>query len=441
MNEADTLREEILAKVAEFYSEVHAKKPFRPGETKIPYAGRVFDDREMRAMVKAVLDFWLTLGPYGDEFEGKLKSFLGVSNAVLVNSGSSANLLAVSALCSKELEDHLRPGDEVITPAVTFPTTVAPLLQNNLVPVFVDCEMGTYNIDPTLLAEAVSGRTRAILVSHTLGNPCDMEAVMAFAREHRLFVIEDTCDALGSRYKGRCVGTFGEFGTLSFYPAHHITTGEGGAVITNNEQLAGIARSIRDWGRACYCTYRTTSPLGECGKRFDFQIPGVPGTYDHRYVYNNIGYNLKPTDIQAALGSAQMDKLEDFIRARQRNFERLHAGLGELTEFLILPRWKSRPGVNVSWFAYPITVRETAPFRRRELVVWLEEGLIQTRLLFAGNILRQPGYQDMPHRIAGALPNSDLVMRNSFFIGVYPGLREEHIDYVLERFRKFFSRL
>lgn len=441
MDKVDKLREEILTKVGEFYSLFHAKKAFRAGETKIPYAGRVFDEREIKAMVEAVLDFWLTLGPYGEEFERKLKSFLGVSEAVLVNSGSSANLLAVSALCSKELENHLRPGDEVITPAVTFPTTVAPLLQNNLVPVFVDCELGTYNVDTSLLQGAISERTRAILLPHTLGNPCDMEAVMAFAREHRLFLVEDTCDALGSRYKGRCVGTFGEFGTLSFYPAHHITTGEGGAVVTGSERLARIARSIRDWGRACYCTYRTTSPFGACGKRFEFEIPGMPGTYDHRYIYNNIGYNFKPTDIQAALGCAQMEKLPDFIRARQRNFDRLHAGLEKFAEFLILPTWKSRPGVNVSWFAYPITVRETAPFRRKELIVWLEEGLIQTRLLFAGNILRQAGYRDMPHRTAGPLPNSDLVMRNSFFIGVYPGLREEHIDYVVERFRKFFSRL
>jgi len=439
MDKVQELTEEILKKVGEFYSAAHAEKPFRPGETRIPYAGRVFDEREMKAMVRAVLDFWLTLGPYGDKFEEKLKSFLGVSNAVLVNSGSSANLLAVCALCSTELEDHLRPGDEVITPAVTFPTTVAPLLQNNLVPVFVDCELGTYNIDPTSLKDAISERTRAIFLPHTLGNPCDMEAIMQFAGDHRLFVIEDTCDALGSRYNRRCVGTFGDFGTLSFYPAHHITTGEGGALVTNSTRLAAIARSIRDWGRACYCTYRTTNPFGACGKRFDFEIPGMSGTYDHRYIYTNIGYNFKPTDIQAALGSAQMDKLADFIRARQRNFLRLHSGLKDFEEFLILPSCEK--GTEVSWFAYPITIREKAIFSRKQLVTWLEEGLIQTRLLFAGNILRQPGYRDIPHRIAGPLPNSDLVMRNSFFIGVYPGLGEKHIDYVLERFRKFFLRL
>ncbi len=438
MDQANELTEEILAKVEQFCALAHGDRPFHPGETKVPYAGRVFDDREMKAMVRAVLDFWLTLGPYADEFEDKLKAFLGVSDAILVNSGSSANLLAVSALCSKEFEGCLRPGDEVITPAVTFPTTVAPLLQNNLVPVFVDCELGTYNIDPAVLEEAVSGRTRAIFLPHTLGNACDMDALMDFARRHRMLVIEDVCDALGSRYKGQCVGSFGEFGTLSFYPAHHITTGEGGAVVTTNEQLGRIARSIRDWGRACYCTHRTQSPLGACGKRFDFEIPGVQGTYDHRYVYTNIGYNLKMTDIQAALGSVQMDKLPQFIEARQRNFRRLHSGLRDFEHLLILPSW--RTDTEPSWFAYPIMVRETAPFGRRELIVWLEEGLIQTRLMFAGNILKQPGFRDIPHRIAGPLTNSDLVMQNAFFIGVYPGLSQEQIDYVLERFRKFFLR-
>jgi CDP-6-deoxy-D-xylo-4-hexulose-3-dehydrase len=438
MSPADDARKEILAKVKEYCSLAHADKPFRPGETRIPYGGRVFDEREMNAMVSAVLDFWLTLGPYGEEFEGKLKSFLGVSEVILVNSGSSANLLTVSALCSREVEDHLLPGDEVITPAVTFPTTVAPLVQNNLIPVFVDCELGTYNVAPSSLEGAVSERTRAILLPHTLGNPCEMDAIMDLARGHRLFVIEDVCDALGSRYRDKHVGTFGDLGTLSFYPAHHITTGEGGAVVTNDERLARVARSIRDWGRACYCTYATKSLFGACENRFNFEIPGMPGTYDHRYVYTNIGYNLKPTDIQAALGSAQMDKLPKFMEARQRNFNRLDAGLRKFEDFLILPRWNRE--AQVSWFAYPITVREEAPFGRKELILWLEEGRIQTRLLFAGNILRQPGYCEIPHRIAGPLTNSDLVMRNSFFVGVYPGLRDEHIDYVLERFRDFFSR-
>lgn len=434
----DDVRKEILAKVREFHALAHGDRPFESGKTRIPYAGRVYDEREMQEMVKAVLDFWLTLGPYGDAFEEKLKSFLGVSEAVLVNSGSSANLVAVSALCSKETENHLCPGDEVITPAVTFPTTVAPLVQNNLVPVFVDCELGTYNLDVALLEEAVSERARAIFPAHTLGNPCDMDAIMDFARKHELFVIEDVCDALGSRYNNKAVGAFGDFGTLSFYPAHHITTGEGGAVVTNDERLARVARSVRDWGRDCYCTHRTRNPHGECGRRFDFEIPGMSGNYDHRYVYSNIGYNLKPTDIQAALGCAQMEKLPQFIEARKRNFRQLHTGLKEFEEFLMLPTWSEK--ADVAWFTYPITVREGAPFPRKELLLWLEEGLIQTRLLFAGNILRQPGYRDIPHRVTGRLTNSDLVMRNSFFIGVYPGLREEHIAYVIDRFGKFFRR-
>ena len=439
MDKVQQLTQEILAKVEEFYHLAHRPEPFRPGQTKIPYAGRVFDEREMKAAAKAVLDFWLTLGPYADDFEAKLKSFLGVSDAILVNSGSSADLLAISTLCSRELEGHLSPGDEVITPAVTFPTTVAPLVQNNLVPVFVDCELGTYNIDASLLDGAVSDRTRAILPLHNLGNPCDMDAIMDFASKHHLFVIEDVCDALGSRYNGRSVGTFGDMATLSFYPAHHITTGEGGAVVTSDQRLATIARSIRDWGRACYCTHRTTNPLGACGRRFDFEIPGVPGAYDHRYVYSNIGYNLRPTDIQAAIGSVQMDKLPQFNEARQRNFWRLHSGLKGFEEFLILPSWG--PEAQVAWFAYPITVRASAPFTRKELVVRLEDRLIQTRFLFAGNILRQPGFRDIPHRVAGQLVNSDLVMRNSFFVGIYPGLHDEHIDYMLETFRGFFSRL
>jgi CDP-6-deoxy-D-xylo-4-hexulose-3-dehydrase len=435
----DDVRREVLAKVREYHALAHGDRPFEPGKTRIPYAGRVYDEREIQEMVKAVLDFWLTLGPYGDAFEEKLKSFLGVSEVILVNSGSSANLVAVSALCSKETENHLCPGDEVITPAVTFPTTVAPLVQNNLVPVFVDCELGTYNLDASLLDEAVSERTGAISPAHTLGNPCDMDAIMDFARKHELFVVEDVCDALGSRYDNTAVGTFGDLGTLSFYPAHHITTGEGGAVVTNDERLARVARSVRDWGRDCYCTHRTRNPHGECGRRFEFEIPGMSGNYDHRYVYSNIGYNLKPTDIQAALGCAQMEKLPQFIEARKRNFRQLHTGLKEFEEFLMLPTWSEK--AEVAWFAYPITVQDAAPFLRKELLLWLEEGLIQTRLLFAGNILRQPGYRDIPHRVAGRLTNSDLVMRNSFFIGVYPGLREEHIAYVVDRFGKFFRRL
>lgn len=437
-DDVQRLREEIFARVAEFYRVAHRREPFVPGKTRIHYAGRVYDERELIAMTDAVLDFWLTLGRYADEFERKIAEFLGVSEVLLVNSGSSANLVAVTALCSPELDNPLRPGDEVITPAVTFPTTVAPLVQNGLIPVFVDCDLGTYNMNLAAVEAAISPRTRAILVLHNLGNPCNMDVILRLAQAHDLYVIEDTCDALGSRFGGRAVGSFGHLGTLSFYPAHHITTGEGGAVVTNDKKLARIARSIRDWGRACWCNHKTTNPNGACGRRFEYKIPGMPGTYDHKYVYSHIGYNLQPTDIQAALGSAQMDKLPDFIAARQRNFRLLFAGLARYQDFLILPQWD--PRADVSWFAFPITVRDNPRFTRNDLVRWLEQANIETRLIFAGNILRQPGYVNIPHRIVGELINSNLVMRGSFFIGVYPGLDEERINYILRTFDAFFAQ-
>ncbi|MBC7250688.1 MAG: lipopolysaccharide biosynthesis protein RfbH [Anaerolineae bacterium] len=437
-DDVQRLREEIFAKVAEFYRVAHRREPFVPGKTRIHYAGRVYDERELIAMTDAVLDFWLTLGRYADEFERKIAEFLGVSEVLLVNSGSSANLVAVTALCSPELDNPLRPGDEVITPAVTFPTTVAPLVQNGLIPVFVDCDLGTYNMNLAAVEAAISPRTRAILVLHNLGNPCDMDVILRLAQAHDLYVIEDTCDALGSRFGGRPVGSFGHLGTLSFYPAHHITTGEGGAVVTNDKKLARIARSIRDWGRACWCNHKTTDPNGACGRRFEYKIPGMPDTYDHKYVYSHIGYNLQPTDIQAALGSAQMDKLPDFIAARQRNFRLLFEGLARYQDFLILPQWD--PRADVSWFAFPITVRDNPRFTRNDLVRWLEQANIETRLVFAGNILRQPGYVNIPHRIVGELINSNLVMRGSFFIGVYPGLDEERINYILRTFDAFFAQ-
>lgn len=435
MTDADSLKREIFEKIAEFYRLEHAEQPFIPGQTKIHYAGRVYDQREMLAMVDAVLEFWLTMGRYAEEFEEKLGKFLGVSDAVFVNSGSSANLLAVATLCSNELDGHLEQGDEVITPAVTFPTTVAPLIQHGLIPVFVDCELGTYNLDASTLEEAISERTRALFVPHTLGNPCEMDEIMRLAEKWGLFVIEDACDALGSRFDGRYVGTFGHLGTLSFYPAHHITTGEGGAVITNDRKLARIARSIRDWGRACWCTYNTTDPNGACRRRFEWQIPGLPDTYDHRYLYTNIGYNLRPTDIQAALGVVQLAKLPGFTEKRKHNFQRLFEGLKRYEHHLILPSWSER--ADVSWFAFPITMRPDAPFTRQELVRWLEDARIETRLLFAGNILKQPGYRDMKCRLVGKLENSDLVMRNSFFIGVYPVLDDVRISYMLDKFEEF----
>jgi len=434
---ADSLKREIFEKIAEFYSLEHREPPFIAGQTKIHYAGRVYDEKEMMAMVDAVLEFWLTMGRYAEKFEEELGRFLGASEVIFVNSGSSANLLAVATLCSKELKGHLEQGDEIITPAVTFPTTVAPLIQNGLIPVFVDCELGTYNLNISALEEAISERTKAVFVPHTLGNPCEMDEIMRRAEKWGLFIIEDACDALGSRFDGKQVATFGHLGTLSFYPAHHITTGEGGAVVTNDKKMAKIARSIRDWGRACWCEYNTTDPNGACGRRFEWKIPGLPETYDHKYLYTNIGYNFRPTDIQAALGTVQLAKLPNFIEKRRHNFQRLFEGLKQYEDHLILPRWSER--ADVSWFAFPITVRPEARFTRQELVRWLEDARIETRLLFAGNILKQPGYQDMKCKLGGKLENSDLVMRNSFFIGVYPGLDDARINYVLDTFEEFFS--
>jgi len=435
MNQVEQLRQEITAKIAAYYRQAHAPRPFVPGETRVHYAGRVYDEQELIAAVEAVLDFWLTAGPRAESFEQRLAEYIGVRRALAVNSGSSANLVAVTTLCSHRWERPLEPGDEVITPAMGFPTTVAPIVQNNLVPVFVDCQLGTYNLDPAQLEPALSNRTRAICLAHTLGNPVEMGPIMDFARAHGLYVIEDACDALGTTYDGRMVGTFGDLATLSFYPAHHITTGEGGAVLTSDPHLARIARSVRDWGRDCWCSHDSPSSKGACGHRFEWQIPGLDEPYDHRYLFVEIGYNLKMTDVQAAIGLAQLDKLPDFIAARKRNFTRLYEGLKPYEEFLILPTWSGR--ADPSWFALPITIRPGAPFTRHNLVTWLEKRNIETRLLFAGNIVRQPGYRHIEHRTVGDLPNSDLVLRSTFFVGVYPGLDNARIVYMLETFADF----
>lgn len=438
MNENEELRQAILAQVAEYYRQMHQERPFVPGETAVSYAGRVFDAQEMQNMVSAVLDFWLTAGPYAQQFEQKLGSFLGVREVVPTNSGSSANLLAVTALRSMKLENRLQPGDEVIVPAASFPTTVNPIIQNQLTPVFVDSRLGDYNLDPAQLETAVSPRTRALIFAHTLGNPADMDAIMAFVRKHDLFLIEDTCDALGSRWDGQLVGTFGDMATLSFFPAHHITMGEGGAVYTNRPKLAKIARAVRDWGRDCWCGYEY--PVnGKCGIRFEREIPGVPGYYDHRYYYTEIGYNLKITDPQAAMGLAQLDKLPAFIAARKRNFAYLYEGLKPYAEFLALPTWHAK--ADVSWFSFPLLVHDGAPFMRHELTRFLEKNRVQTRLVFAGNVMRQPAYQEITHRQVGDLAVADQIMRGAFFIGVFPGLDTPRLDYILDIFAKFFKQL
>ncbi|PIN86285.1 lipopolysaccharide biosynthesis protein RfbH [Candidatus Woesearchaeota archaeon CG10_big_fil_rev_8_21_14_0_10_44_13] len=429
------LRKEIFSKIKEFHSLKFADKRFIPGKSKVHYGGRVFDDKEMNAMADSLLDFWLTLGRYGDEFESKLARFLNVKHVLLANSGSSANLLAVSALCSRSFSRHLNPRDEVITPAVTFPTTLNPILQNNLIPVLVDVEVDTCNMDLSAAKKAITRKTKAIFVPHTLGNPNDMDEIMALSEKHGLFVIEDCCDALGSRYGIKQAGAFGHMSTFSFYPAHHITMGEGGAVATDDDELAKITSSLRSWGRACYCKWDEKNPNGTCNSRFKFKLDGQP--WDHRYLYTNIGYNMKPLDLQAAMGLAQLEKLPGFIKKRKENFARLFEALSAYDNHLVLPRALDRS--DVSWFAFPMSVREDAPFSRQELLEWLNGRMIETRMIFAGNIAKQPAYKDANIRISGNLGNSDTVARNSFFIGVYPGIDGLQLDWVIDSFREFMA--
>jgi CDP-4-dehydro-6-deoxyglucose reductase, E1 len=426
------LRERILGLVEEFAAAEWAPKPFVPGVTPVPVSGKVFDGDDVRSLVDASLDFWLTTGRFANDFERSLAAFVGVKHAILVNSGSSANLLALTALTSEKLGDRrLLPGDEVITCAAGFPTTVNPILQNGLVPVFVDVSLPTYGIDVSALEDAVGPRTRAIMVAHTLGNPFDVEAVLAVARRHGLFLVEDCCDALGAMYGGRMVGTFGDIATLSFYPAHHVTTGEGGAVLTSDFRLKKIVESFRDWGRDCWCE---TGVANTCGKRFDWKLGELPLGYDHKYIYSHIGYNLKMTDLQAAVGVAQFRKLPGFITRRRANFDYLLERTRALEDFLVLP--EAQPGSAPSWFGFPLTLREGAPVTRRELVRFLEARKIATRLLFGGNLLRQPAYRGVPHRRVGALDQSDRVMERTFWLGVFPGLTGEMLDYVATSLRE-----
>jgi CDP-6-deoxy-D-xylo-4-hexulose-3-dehydrase len=387
----------------------------------------VFDDQELVHLVDASLDFWLTTGRYAAEFEQRFAEWMGVKHCLLVNSGSSANLVALSALTSPKLGDkQLKPGDEVITVAAGFPTTVNPIFQNQLVPVFVDVKLPTYDIDIDQLELAVSPRTRAIMIAHTLGNPFNLEAVMAFAEKHDLWLIEDNCDAVGSLYQGKKTGSFGHLATVSFYPAHHITMGEGGAVLTNDTRLKKIVESFRDWGRDCWCAPGVDNT---CNKRFGWQLGDLPLGYDHKYTYSHVGYNLKLTDMQAAVGVAQLDKLPEFVTKRQENFNFLYQGLQDLKDVLQLPEasLNSQP----SWFGFLISVKENAPFTRNELVQYLEEKRIGTRLLFGGNLLRQPLYQGLNYRVVGELKNTDKVMQSAFWMGLFPGLTEEMLMYVL----------
>jgi CDP-6-deoxy-D-xylo-4-hexulose-3-dehydrase len=434
MSQANDIRKHILNLVEQYHEAKFGNRSFVPGQDLVHYAGRVFDAAEIRNLVDSSLDFFLTAGRYSEEFEADFADRLGVSNALLVNSGSSANLVALTALTSPKLgARRLKPGDEVLTVAAGFPTTLAPILQNNLVPVFMDVNLGDYTAIPDRMAKAIGPKTRAIMMAHTLGVPFDLDVVLELAGKHDLWVIEDNCDALGSLYRGKPTGSFGHLASHSFYPAHHITMGEGGCVVTKDDELARIARSFRDWGRDCYCAGGENNT---CGKRFSQQFGTLPQGYDHKYVYSHIGYNLKVTDMQAAIGCAQLGKLDGFVAARKRNFSTLSALLKQWADRLILPH--ATPHSDPAWFAFPITVRQDAGFARNELTQFLESRKIETRNLFSGNLLRHPAFEGIPNRIVGDLDNTDLITSNTFFIGVYPGLTDAHLNYVATTFEDFF---
>lgn len=437
MRKEDILRKEIIEKVKEIYILRKSEEQFIPGRSKVNYSGRVFDEREMIAVVDSALDFWLTLGIKGKQFCNEFKNYLGEDFCLLTNSGSSANLVSITALCSPTINNPMKAGDEVITTAMTFPTTLNPIIQNGLVPVFVDIEEDTYNIDASKIEEAITEKTRALVFAHTLGNPAEIDKIMEIAKRYKLYVVEDTCDALDSTYDGKKCGTFGDFSTYSFYAAHHMTMGEGGAVCTNSLELYRAALSIRDWGRACFCQTGEESSKGACGHRFDYKFGDLPDGYDHKYVYNNIGYNLKPLDIQCAMGIEQLKKLKTFTAERKKNFKALYQCLKKYEDKLILPR--TLPKADPSWFAIPITIREEAGFTRKDFVTFLESKLIETRMLFAGNILKQPGYKNINCRIIGDLKNTDQTLYKTFFLGVYPGLNDKKLEYVIRSIDEFFK--
>ncbi|WP_300442332.1 lipopolysaccharide biosynthesis protein RfbH [Zoogloea sp.] len=429
------IREQIAKLVDEYASIALAPQSFFPGVSVVPPSGKVIGAEELKNMVEASLDGWLTTGRFNDEFEQRLAQFIGVKYLITVNSGSSANLVAFSALTSPKLGDRaIKPGDEVIGVAAGFPTTVNPILQFGAVPVFVDVELGTYNIDASKIEAAIGPKTKAIMLAHTLGNPYNLDVIVALCKKHNLWLVEDCCDALGSTYNGQLVGTFGDIGTLSFYPAHHITMGEGGAVFTNNSELKQIAESFRDWGRDCYC------PPGKdntCGRRFCQKLGNLPEGYDHKYTYSHLGYNLKITDMQAACGLAQLDKAPAFIQRRKDNFAFLKDRLATCEEFLILP--EATPGADPSWFGFPITLRDNAPVTRVDLLQYLDQNKVGTRLLFAGNLTRQPYMIGQNFRVSGELTNTDTVMKNTFWVGVQPALTNEMLDFTASKIETFLG--
>ncbi len=427
------IRRQIFSLVRKYYAANWPKQKFVPGKTPIPVSGKVFDADELVDLVDASLDFWLTADRYAREFEKNFAKYFGVNNCLLTNSGSSANLLAVSALTSHELgEDRLKFGDEIITTAAGFPTTVNPIIQNGLVPVFLDVDIPTHNVDVTHLEDAITEKTKAVMFPHMLGNPFNLDKVMKVAKKRDLWVIEDVCDAVGAKYRGRKVGSFGDLATVSFYPAHHITMGEGGAVLTNSSHLKKLVASFRDWGRDCWCEPGRDNT---CEKRFRWKLGNLPYGYDHKYIYSHVGYNLKLTDLQAAIGVAQLKKLPTFVKKRLENFQFLLDGLEDLEKYLIMPN--ATPNSSPSWFGFPITVREDAPFTRNELTGFLEEHKIGTRPLFGGNLIRHPAYDGANYRVVGEMKNSDVVLNQTFWIGVYPGLDEDRLEYVINIIHDF----
>ncbi|MBO9610065.1 MAG: lipopolysaccharide biosynthesis protein RfbH [Paenibacillaceae bacterium] len=430
-----TSRQLVFRQVRDYYRRFHQESTFVPQSSRVPYAGKCYDDREMVALADAALDFWLTSGRFTRRFESELARYLGMRYVLLTNSGSSANLLAVSALTSPKLKERaLAPGDEIITAAAGFPTTVAPIVQNRLVPVFVDAELDTCNIRTDLIEPALTPRTKAIMVAHTMGNPFRVDEVLRLAKQYNLWVIEDNCDALGSTYGGKLTGTFGDIGTSSFYPAHHITMGEGGAVYTNHPLLKTILESFRDWGRDCWCASGCDNT---CSKRFGWQLGDLPYGYDHKYTYSHLGYNLKATDLQAAIGLEQLGKLPDFVQRRIDNFRRLREGLRELEDKLMLP--EATPNSSPSWFGFVMTIRDGSRYARDRIMRYLEERGIQTRPLFAGNLIRQPAFAGVAYRLGSSLDATDKIMRDTFLVGVYPGLSPRMIDYMIDSIKDAFA--
>ncbi len=426
-------RDSLLAELVEEYDSRIER--FIPGETPVPVSGKVFGSSEVLNGLKAVLEFWLTAGHYSEEFSKSLREYTGSREVALCNSGSSANLLAVSTIANKRIQNFVKPGEEIITAAVGFPTTVSPIIQNGLVPVFVDVGLGDYNVLAERLASAIINKTRGIMLAHTLGNPFNLDVVKAVADEHNLFLIEDSCDALGATYNTRKVGTFGDLATLSFYPAHHITTGEGGAVLVNKLKYKTVLESLRDWGRDCWCEPGVDDT---CKKRFNWQLGNLPSGYDHKYSYSHLGYNLKLGDIQSAIGLAQMSRIEDFVDIRRKNWQYLFDGLLELEDYFIMP--VATPKSDPSWFGFALTLKADTKFSRSELIAHLESKKIGTRLMFGGNLIRQPAFQNTTHRVHGDLTNANIITENSFWVGVWPGLSKQMLDFMIEEIRFFVTK-